>query len=65
MSLDTVDIVNAATLEKVILSQRVASFLKDGHSEEERTAIENVARLLAQDVSFELVMIYLMILRQN
>lgn len=53
MSIETIDIVNAATLEKVILSQRVASFLKDDHTEEERTAIENVARLLAQDVALQ------------
>ncbi len=53
MSIDAVDIVNAATLEKVVLSQRVGSFLKDDHTEEERTAIENVARLLAQDVAVQ------------
>lgn len=53
MSIDAVDIVNAATLEKVVLSQRVANFLKDEHPEEERVAIENVARLLAQDISVQ------------
>lgn len=53
MSIDTVDIVNAATLEKVVLSQRVGRFLKDDHTEEERNAIENVARLLAQDISLQ------------
>lgn len=43
--------VNAATLEKIVLSQRVAGYLKDEPTPEKRLAIENVARLLAQDIS--------------
>jgi len=43
--------VNAGTLEKIALSQRVAGYLKDAPSPEKRLAIENVARLLAQDIS--------------
>jgi len=53
MSMNAVDIVNAATLEKVVLTQRVAGFLNDNHSEDERAAIENVARMLAQDISLQ------------
>jgi len=53
MSIAAVDIVNAATLEKVILSQKVAHFLNDQHSSDERAAIENVARMLAQDISLQ------------
>ena len=51
--LNTVDVVNAATLEKVVLTQRVAGFLKDTQVEEKRAAIENVARMLAQDISVQ------------
>lgn len=53
MSINAVDIVNAATLEKVVLTQRVARFLSDNRSDEERAAIENVARMLAQDISLQ------------
>jgi len=53
MSINAVDIVNAATLEKVVLTQRVARFLNDEKPEEERIAIENVARMLAQDISLQ------------
>jgi len=53
MNLNSVDIVNAATLEKVVLSQRVAEFLKDEHSVDELAAVENVARMLAQDVAVQ------------
>eukprot|EP01005_Ploeotia_sp_CARIB1_P001389 NODE_323_length_950_cov_385.222357_g316_i0.p1 GENE.NODE_323_length_950_cov_385.222357_g316_i0~~NODE_323_length_950_cov_385.222357_g316_i0.p1 ORF type:complete len:286 (-),score=32.29 NODE_323_length_950_cov_385.222357_g316_i0:10-867(-) len=52
MSFDAVDIVNAATLEKVVLSQRIAAFLNDPDKpEEQRTTVENVARMLAQDIA--------------
>ena len=53
MSIEAIDIVNAATLEKVVLTQRVAHFLKDRGSDEQRDAIENVARMLAQDISVQ------------
>ncbi len=53
MSLNAVDIVNAATLEKVVLTQRIAKFLIDDHTSDERDAIENVARMLAQDISLQ------------
>jgi uncharacterized protein (DUF2336 family) len=54
MSFNAVDIVNAATLEKVVLTQRIAGFLADPEKpEDERAAVENVARLLAQDISIQ------------
>ena len=53
MSISAVDIVDAATLEKVVLTQRVATFLNDSEAGEKRTAIENVARMLAQDISLQ------------
>lgn len=43
--------VNAAILEKIALSQRVAVYLNDEPTPDKRLAIENVARLLAQDIS--------------
>ncbi len=51
--LGTVDVVNAATLEKLVLTQRVSSFLARHTDDEERVAIENVARMLAQDMSIQ------------
>jgi uncharacterized protein (DUF2336 family) len=53
MSINAVDVVNAATLEKVVLTQRVATFLSDQDAGEKRAAIENVARMLAQDISLQ------------
>jgi len=53
MNINAVDIVNAATLEKVVLTQRVAGFLNNQQTDEKRAAIENVARLLAQDISLQ------------
>jgi len=42
---------NAAILEKIALSQRVAGYLDNKPAPGKRLAIENVARLLAQDIS--------------
>ncbi|MBL4839148.1 MAG: DUF2336 domain-containing protein [Kordiimonadaceae bacterium] len=53
MSINVVDIVNADVLEKVVLTQRVSCFLKDDCADDERSAIENVARMLAQDISIQ------------
>lgn len=53
MSIDAVDIVNAATLEKIVLSQRIGTFLKNERDVEERGVVENVARMLAQDISLQ------------
>ena len=53
MSIDAVDVVNAATLEKIVLTQRVGTFLKDFSTGEKRATIENLARLLAQDISLQ------------
>lgn len=53
MSINAVDVVNAATLEKIVLTQRVAAFLKDFGTGEKRATIENLARLLAQDISLQ------------
>lgn len=47
------DVVNAATLEKVVLSQKIAAFLSSDQDGAQRLAIENVARMLAQDVSVQ------------
>jgi len=51
--MNTADVVNAATLEKVVLTQRIAGFLKNNGDDQERAAIENVARMLAQDVALQ------------
>lgn len=53
MSLDALDVVNAATLEKLVLTRRIATFLNEDQPASERMAIENVARLLAQDISVQ------------
>lgn len=53
MSINAVDVVNAATLEKIVLTQRVATFLNDFGTGEKRATIENLARLLAQDISLQ------------
>lgn len=53
MSIDAVDVVNAATLEKIVLTQRVGRFLSEDQPSAERAAIENVARVLAQDISVQ------------
>ncbi len=53
MGLNPVDIANSAALEKVALAKRVSAFLRDNHDEEERAAIENVARMLAQDIAVQ------------
>lgn len=51
VSLDPVKMVNADTLEKIVLTRRVADFLHRSQDQEQRTVIENVARALAQDVA--------------
>lgn len=43
--------VNADTLEKLVLTQRVSAFLHHSEDQEKRAVIENVARALAQDVA--------------
>jgi len=53
MTINAVDVVNAATLEKIVLTQRVATFLNDFEDGEKRATIENLARLLAQDISLQ------------
>jgi len=50
MSLNAIDIVNAATLEKIVLTGRIAEFLGGNHSDDERAVVENIARLLSQDL---------------
>lgn len=42
---------NADTVEKVILTRRVSDFLHRSQDQEQREVIENVARALAQDVA--------------
>ncbi len=51
MSIDPVKMVNADTLEKVVLTRRVSDFLHRSEDQEQRIVIENVARALAQDVA--------------
>lgn len=50
MSFDPVKIVNADTLEKVVLTRQISDFLLRSDNQEKRATIENVARALAQDV---------------
>lgn len=47
----SLDVMNAATLEKILLTKQVGGFLSADQAEEKRSTVENVARLLAQDVS--------------
>ncbi len=51
MSIDPVKMLNADTLEKVVLTRRVSEFLYRTKDDEQREVIENVARALAQDVA--------------
>lgn len=51
MALSAQKLVNANTLEKVVLTRRVSEFLHRSEDQEERAVIENVARMLAQDVA--------------
>lgn len=51
MSIDPLKMVNADTLEKVVLTRRVSEFLHRTQEKKERAVIENVARSLAQDVA--------------
>lgn len=51
VSIDPLKMVNADTLEKVVLTRRVSEFLHRSKDQEQRTVIENVARTLAQDVA--------------
>jgi len=45
-----VSLVDAVKLEKMVLAKRVGRFLAADQAREERAAVENVARVLAQDV---------------
>ncbi len=51
LSMDPLKMVNADTLEKVVLTRRVSDFLHRSDDQEQRAVIENVARALAQDVA--------------
>lgn len=51
MSIDAAKMLNADTLEKVVLTRRVSDFLHRSKDDEQREVIENVARALAQDVA--------------
>lgn len=53
MGFDPVKIVNADTLEKVVLTGQIASFFERSQDDEKRAAIENVARALAQDMAIQ------------
>lgn len=53
MGFDPVKIVNAETLEKVVLTSQIAAFFKRSQDQEKRAAIENVARALAQDMAIQ------------
>lgn len=48
--MNPVSLVDAVKLEKMVLAKRVGRFLVADQAEEERSAVENVARVLAQDV---------------
>lgn len=51
VGIDPLKMVNADTLEKVVLTRRVSEFLNRTQDQAQRTVIENVARALAQDVA--------------
>lgn len=51
MEFSAVTLVDAVQLEKIVLAKRVGQFLVAEQAEEERATVENVARVLAQDVS--------------
>ena len=51
MALSAQKLMKADTLEKVVLTRRVSEFLHRSEDDEERAVIENVARMLAQDVA--------------
>jgi len=51
MDFNAVTLVDAVQLEKIVLAKRVGQFLVKTQAEEERATVENVARVLAQDVS--------------
>jgi uncharacterized protein (DUF2336 family) len=50
MSFDPVKIVNADTLEKIVLTRQISGFLLRSENDEKRETIVNVACALAQDV---------------
>ncbi len=45
-----VDLLDSVRMEKMLLAKRVGTFLATDQADEERAAVENVARVLAQDV---------------
>lgn len=51
MDMSAVTLIDAVKLEKIVLAKRVGQFLVAEQAEEERATVENVARVLAQDVS--------------
>lgn len=51
MSIDPAKMLNADTVEKVVLTRRVSDFLHRSNDQDQREVIENVARALAQDVA--------------
>lgn len=51
MEFSAVTLVDAVQLEKIVLAKRVGQFLVKEQAQEERATVENVARVLAQDVS--------------
>lgn len=51
MIADTASLIDAAKLEKMVLAKRVGQFLSAEQADEDRAAVEDVARKLAADVS--------------
>lgn len=51
LGVDTVRLVNAQRLEKVILAKKVGQFLNGRHPDDDRAVVADVARMLAKDVS--------------
>lgn len=51
MDLNAVTLIDTVQIEKIVLAKRVGQFLVSEQAEEERATVENVARVLAQDVS--------------
>lgn len=53
MSIDPQKMLNADTLEKIVLTRRISDFLHRSKDQEQREILENVARALAQDVALK------------
>lgn len=51
LGMDAMKLVDPVKLEKMVLAKRIGQFLGADHEDKERSVVEDVARVLAQDVS--------------